>query len=72
MILFIASITLFLVSCVSPYRYFPQEPNWKPNDYVITNELDNYVVTSDLVHNYIYQKLFLEEIRQWRIYNGIK
>ena len=51
MILFIASITLFLVSCVSPYRYFPQVPNWKPNDYVITNELDNYVVTSDLVHN---------------------
>lgn len=71
-ILFIACSLLLLMGCVSPYRYFPEEPKWKSNDLVITNIVDGYVVTDELIYNYVYQKLYLYNIQEWRKHNGVK
>jgi len=60
------------MGCVSPYRYFPEEPKWKSNDLIITNIVDGYVVTDELIYNYVYQKLYLYNIQEWRKHNGVK
>ena len=72
MILFIVATGILLTGCVSPYRYFPEEPKWRSNDYVITNQVDNYIVTEDLVYNYVLQRIYLDQINEWRIHNGVK
>ena len=71
-ILFIACSLLLITGCVSPYRYFPEEPKWKSNDLVITSIVDGYVVTDELIYNYVYQKLYLYNIQEWRKHNGVK
>ena len=69
--LFIVSLLLLMIGCVSPYRYFPEEPNWMANDNVILYTNNTYVVTEELIYNYTYQKLYLKEINTWRIHNKV-
>lgn len=62
---------LILTGCVSQYKYFPDEPQWAPNAEVISYTNDTYVVSSTFVTNYVYQKLYLENINNWRKNNGV-
>ena len=71
--LFSASIILsvLLCGCVSKYRYFPESPEWMSRPEVYSQTNDVYTVNHALIHNYVYQILYLEAIDEWRKNNGV-
>ena len=73
MILFSVSLIALMLTagCVSQYKYFPAEPNWAPNAEVLADTNGNYLVNSQLVTNYVYQIIYLEQISSWRKNNGV-
>lgn len=72
MILFSVSlIMLLLIGCVGTYKYFPAEPQWAPGAAVLADTNGNYLVNSQFVTNYVYQKTYLEDISNWRKNNGV-
>ena len=67
----VSLIMLLLTGCVSQYKYFPTEPNWAPGAAVLADTNGNYLVNSELVTNYVYQTIYLEQISDWRKNNGV-
>lgn len=62
---------ILLTGCISQYKYFPTEPQWASNPEIIAYTNDTYIVSPSLVTNFVYQKLYIENINDWRKNNGI-
>lgn len=79
---FLSSILLVLLingCCVlrtSDLSLFPPLPDIKQNetDPVISydTKTKTYVVSKNMVHNAVQQKIFIDNVLEWKKYNGVK